>query len=109
MRLYQIIMKVPDDFAPDEMTLSATYSEGDIDICSEGFVGDMKLVECEEAPSDTTEFDSESHYGEVSDLELEDMSYEDDSEKGESESESTEETEDSNNSEGEAVNNNSEE
>lgn len=47
MRLYQIIMKVPDDFVSDNMELKAVY-DGPIDICSEGFIGDLRMVECED-------------------------------------------------------------
>lgn len=46
MKLYQIIMAVPDDFVPEEMTLSAS-SKFEVSVCSEGFIGPKSFVECE--------------------------------------------------------------
>ena len=99
MKLYQIIMKVPDDFVPEEMQLTASFKDV-IEICSEGFIGPESFIEVEEESA--KEFDPDSYYGEITDLEEEDNK-EDDSEKGESESEEVTA------SEGEEVVSNSEE
>lgn len=71
MRLYQIIMKVPDDFNSDDLQLSAQYKDP-IEICSEGFIGPPRMVEC---VNDATE-DAESTLTEdTADKEVEDLSF----------------------------------
>lgn len=48
MKLYQIIMKVPDNFVPDEMQMTAISPAGTVEICTEGFIGPLNFIECEE-------------------------------------------------------------
>lgn len=64
MRLYQIIMKVPDDFISDDMQLSAQYKDP-VEIYHEGFIGDITLTESSDY------FDPDVHYGEIEDLDEE--------------------------------------
>lgn len=62
MKLYQIIMKVPDDFVPEEMQLTAS-SKYKVEICSEGFIGPESFVEAEtvtSVESELADFDEES-------------------------------------------------
>lgn len=57
MKLYQIIMTVPDDFNPEEVELRA-HSKMPIKIATEGFVGPFKMIECApdaEIPTDLEE------------------------------------------------------
>lgn len=52
MKLYQIIMEVPDNFNPDEMELRASCDK-EIKISSEGFIGPECIsVGPQEIPSD---------------------------------------------------------
>lgn len=51
MRLYQIIFKVPDNFNPDQMQLSAS-SKFNMEVCGEGFIGHTTFAECEETKPD---------------------------------------------------------
>lgn len=53
MKLYQIVMEVPDDFVPEEMELTASF-DGDVNICCEGFLS----CKCFTAKSDEVDLDS---------------------------------------------------
>lgn len=50
MKLYQVIFKVPDNFEPDKLELSAS-SDFDVEVCSEGFISSSCFAECEESAS----------------------------------------------------------
>lgn len=84
MKLYQIIMKVPDNFVPEDMELIANCSET-VEVCSEGFIGPASFTEVEAEFPDfvggeleqenrtvAENFDADSYYGEVSDFDTED-------------------------------------
>lgn len=45
MKLYQLILIVPDDFNPDEMELKVECGKP-VNLASEGFIGPEKIVEC---------------------------------------------------------------
>lgn len=51
MRLYQLILKVSDDFVPEEMELTAS-TDAQVEILDEGFIGTKSFAECEEVVSE---------------------------------------------------------
>lgn len=53
MRLYQMVMKVPDNFVPEELHVSAYFAGGDIELCNEGFIGPENLIQFDNAPLET--------------------------------------------------------
>lgn len=55
MRLYQMVMKVPDNFVPEELHVSAYFAGGDIELCNEGFIGPVNLVQFSNAPLETAD------------------------------------------------------
>ena len=46
MKLYQLILAVPDDFNPDELQLKVECNKH-IELASEGFIGPEKIVVCD--------------------------------------------------------------
>lgn len=56
MRLYQMLMLVPDDFVPEQAEFSVTC-KGEVKVWSEGFVGPGQIVEG--APADSNSANKE--------------------------------------------------
>lgn len=50
-----MVMKVPDNFVPEEMHVSAYFAGGDIELCNEGFIGPANLVQFDNAPLESAD------------------------------------------------------
>lgn len=52
MRLYQLVLKVSDDFNPDEADVSI-QCDSSVDVVSEGFIGPAFMIDCAEVDGPT--------------------------------------------------------
>lgn len=70
MKLYQIIMEVPDDFIPEEMQLTGSY-KAPIEVYSEGFIGSASFVKCTEEHLEPTSEVAAAEVVQVEDVTIE--------------------------------------